>query len=232
MKRLAVATLLTTATAAAAPPPPGPIAPPTSTTAIPPAAVPPASATAIPPASAVAGRTPTSVAERPLVPPSSVEPGPPKEEYVPNALLLVIAGGALGAGGLFAGGYLGYKIECASDCGGEFGGLGGLLLGAGIGLTAASTTGIMLTGIDGEHHSSAGLTWLGTAIGGAVGAVAASKVSNDLAGATFFLAGGSALGGTLMYYAARSKDRPAPAIRVVPFTDGGSVGVAIVGNAP
>jgi hypothetical protein len=170
--------------------------------------------------------------ERPLAPPSSVEPPTKTEEYVPNAMLLVLAGGALGAGGLFAGGYLGYKIECASDCGGEFGGLGGLLLGAGIGLTVASTTGIMLTGMDGEHHSSAGLTWLGTAIGGALGAVAAGKLSHDLPSATFFLAGGSALGGTLMYYAARTKDRPARAIRVVPFTDGGSVGIALVGNAP
>ena len=172
-------------------------------------------------------------------------------------MLLVLAGGALGAGGLLAGGYLGYKLECASDCRGEFGGLGGLLLGAGIGLTVASTTGIMLTGMDGEHHSSAGLTWLGTAIGGAVGAVAAGKLSNDLPGATFFLAGGSALGGTLMYYAARSKDRTerspgrraggavgperrskgpsknnAHPVRVVPFTDGSSFGVSLVGNGP
>ncbi|HSR95830.1 MAG TPA: hypothetical protein VLM79_02115 [Kofleriaceae bacterium] len=172
-------------------------------------------------------------------------------------MLLVVAGGALGAGGLFAGGYLGYELECASGCPGEFGGLGGLLLGAGIGLTVASTTGIMLTGLDGEHHSSAGLTWLGTAIGGALGAVAAGKLSHDLPSATFFLAGGSALGGTLMYYAARTKDRTEPSplrhagravgpeqrsegrskshlrpvVRVVPFTDGSSVGVALVGNA-
>jgi len=200
------------------------------------------------------------MAERPLAPPSSVEPRRPSGEYVPNAVLLVLAGGALGAGGLFAGGYLGYKIECASNCGGEFGGLGGLVLGAGIGLTVASTTGIMLTGIDGEHHSSAGLTWLGTAIGGAAGAVAAAKLSNDVAGATFFLAAGSALGGTLMYYAARTKDRterrpgrhaggavgperrsearsknhvqPGRVVRVMPFTDGNGLGIALVGDAP
>jgi hypothetical protein len=147
-------------------------------------------------------------------------------------MLLVLAGSALGAGGLFAGGYLGYQLECASNCGGEFGGLGGLLLGAGIGLTAGATTGIMLTGIDGEHHSSAALTWLGTVVGGAVGAVAASKVSGGLTGATFMLATGSALGGTLLYYAARTKDRPAHVVRVVPYSDGTSIGVALVGNAP
>ena len=85
----------------------------------------------------------------------------------------------------------------------------------------------MLTGIDGEHHSSVGLTWLGTALGGAVGAVAAAKVGDSVASATFLLASGSALGGTLLYYAARTKDRPAPAIRVLPYTDGSVMGVAL-----
>jgi hypothetical protein len=147
-------------------------------------------------------------------------------------MLLVLAGGALGAGGLFAGGYLGYEAECASGCGGEFGGLGGLVLGAGIGLTVATTTGIMLTGIDGEHHSSVGLTWLGTVIGGAAGAVAAGKLSNDLAGATFFLAAGSALGGTLLFYAARTRKQSRSALRMVPYASGSGVGVSLVGTTP
>jgi hypothetical protein len=151
---------------------------------------------------------------------------------MPNIMLQIVVGSALGVGGLYAGGIIGYKVDCASDCGGEFGGLGGLLLGAAAGLTITTTTGVMLMGTDDDHHSSIGVTWLGTVIGGAVGAVAASKLSDSVGGASIVLATSSALGGTLMFFAARSRNRPKSALRMVPFTGDRAVGLSLVGYTP
>lgn len=151
---------------------------------------------------------------------------------MPNFMTQIVIGGALGVGGLFAGGYLGYKLDCASDCRGDFAGFRGLLLGAAIGLTVATTTGVTLMGSDDEHHSAVGVTWIGTIVGGAAGVVAAAKVSDSVAATSVLLASGSALGGTLLFYAARTRKRPASALRLVPFTTGSDIGVALVGSSP
>jgi VIT1/CCC1 family predicted Fe2+/Mn2+ transporter len=151
---------------------------------------------------------------------------------MPSFMAQIVVGGALGVGGLFAGGYLGYKLDCGSDCHRDFAGFRGLLLGAAIGLTVATTTGVTLMGTDDEHNSAVGFTWVGSIIGGAAGLVAAAKVSDSLAATSVLLASGSALGGTLLFYAARTRKRPASGLRLVPFTSGKDIGVALVGYSP
>jgi hypothetical protein len=157
-------------------------------------------------------------------------PRPPERATSRSLVLEVVTGGALGIGGLYGGGYLGYKLDCAKGCPGEYGGLGGLMLGAALGLTITATAGIVLVGNDNEHRSSVGLTWLGTVLGGVAGGVAAAKVTGEnIVGSTIVLAAGTALGGSLMFHATRTRRR-ATEMRVVPFAGDGSVGLSLVGT--
>jgi hypothetical protein len=88
---------------------------------------------------------------------------------------MLISGVAMGAAGMFAGGYLGYAAETSAGCADEFlCGLGGAILGGLIGESIGMSTGIHLAGD--RRHSLAGdfLTALGI---GALGVVAAPMSS-------------------------------------------------------
>jgi len=143
----------------------------------------------------------------------------------------IVVGGAAGVAGVFLGGYVGYKLECAGGCGGEFGGLGGLVLGAAIGLTVATTDGVMLVGHDRDHDASAGLTWLGTVGGGIVGGLVASRLDSPAAIGVLVVTG-TAFGGALMYRATRTRNPSTAGVRLVPFASGSGFGLSLVGNAP
>lgn len=158
-------------------------------------------------------------------------PRSPERSVARDVLLQVTIGGALGIGGLYAGAYLGYKADCANGCPGEFGGLGGIIMGGALGLTISTTTGVMLAGMGDDHRGSAGLTWVGTAIGALLGGLAASKLTGEsVVGGTVVVATSTALGGTLLYHATRSRRRPTTALQLVPLAAGSSVGVALAGN--
>jgi hypothetical protein len=221
MRLVAAVLLVTTATAVAAPP--GETAPRES---------PPSPSAATPPETSERVPALAPSAAVPKLPPCDPAPRPPERAASRSILLEVVVGGALGIGGLYGGGYLGYKLDCAKGCPGEFGGLGGVLVGGALGLTITATAGVMIVGIDDEHRSSSGLTWLGTVLGGVVGGVAAAKLTDEsITGGTILLATGTALGGALMFHATRTRRR-APALQVVPFAGEGSVGLSLVGTAP
>jgi hypothetical protein len=213
MMRLVAAVLLaTTATAVAAPPGETPLSQPQ--------APPPETSERVP---AVAPS-----AALPRLPPCDPAPRPPERGSARSILLETVVGGALGIGGLYGGGYLGYKLECANGCPGEFGGLGGILVGAALGLTITATAGVMIVGNDDDHRSSIGLTWLGTVLGGVAGGYAAAKLTGEnIVGSTVVLATGTALGGALMFHATRT--RKATGLQLVPFAGDGSVGLSLVG---
>src|SRR5262245_26958284 len=105
MRLAAVVLLATTATALAAPPGETPPRDPASqpATPLPGACVP----VVAPPAQARCESAPR----------------PPERAVARSILLEVVVGGALGIGGMYGGGYLGYKLDCAKGCPGEFGGL-------------------------------------------------------------------------------------------------------------
>jgi hypothetical protein len=221
MMRLAAAVLLvTTATAVAAPP-----------GETPPGQTPPSQPMASPPETSERVPTVAPSAAVPKLPACDPAPRPPERAAARSMLLEVVVGGALGIGGLYGGGYLGYKLDCAKGCPGEYGGLGGLFWGGALGLTITATAGVMIVGIDDEHRSSIGLTWIGTVLGGVVGGLAAAKLTESITGATVLVATGTALGGSLMFHATRTRRR-APGLQLVPFAGDGSVGLSLVGTAP
>jgi len=214
MKRFAAVLLVAaTATASAAPQPPadGPA----------------------PPAPRVAQLQPPGL---PLSPPGTVapsaQPGEPRPdpEAAPSLIGQTLVGGMAGVLGGVLGGYLGYQLDIAGHSGGEFDGLGGLVLGGAIGLTAATTAGVMLAGHDPDHDASIALTWLGTVGGGIVGGLVSSR-SESPALIGIAVVTGTALGGALMHNVSRTRSAPAT-IRVVPFAGGGGFGLSLVGTAP
>jgi hypothetical protein len=221
MMRFAAAVLLaTTATAFAAPP--GETAP----------RQPPPSQPAAPPPEMSEWAPAIAPSVVPKAPPCDPAPRPP-ERTARSIVLEVVVGGALGVGGLYGGGYLGYKLDCANGCPGPFGGLGGILVGGALGLTITATAGVMIVGIDDEHRSSVALTWLGTALGGVAGGYAAAKLTGEsITGGTILLATGTALGGALMFHATRTRRPAKPALQLVPFAGDGSVGLSLVGATP
>jgi hypothetical protein len=222
MKRLAAVLLLaTTATASSAPLPssdePGP------------AGMPPGP----PPASA---QVPRLSQLQPLSPPGAVAPSAqpgeplPGPEATPSVLAQTVVGGMAGVLGGLLGGAIGYRLDIADHSGGEFDGLGGLVLGSAIGLTAATTAGVMLVGHDQDHDASIALTWLGTVGGGIVGGLVSSR-SESPALIGIAVVTGTALGGALMHNVSRTRSSPAT-VRVVPFAGGGGFGLSLVGTAP
>jgi len=226
MRLAAVLLLFTTATAAAGPrlridEPPG------STPSTP-------SATTAPPTSLPLTTAPATSLPATIMPPGATaphaQPSTLEDADSPNFVVEVVVGGVFGVAGLFGGGVLGEKLDCASGCPGDLGGLGGALLGAGLGLTIATTAGVALVGRDDKHDVSIALTWLGTVVGGVAGTIAAARIaSGNAAGAIAILTTSTALGGTLMLHASRTTRRPKTAIRLAPLT-GGSVGLSLVGT--
>jgi hypothetical protein len=210
MKRLAAALVLAMSpTVAAAPPPvPGGTAAPGATAAAEPAPLP--------------------------SPPGATAPWPPPrnpDEYEASWSVQVVFGALAGAAGAIGGGYLGYQLECHDEPCQDWEGFGGLLLGGSLGLTLGTTAAVFATGQDGDHDTSVGLTWLGTLVGGTVGVLAASQITD--AGwfpATVVVTTSTAFGGTLLNRASRTRKKPATALRLVPFTGGNSVGLTIVGS--
>lgn len=94
-----------------------------------------------------------------------------QSDSVDPVAAMLVSGLALGAVGMFGGGYLGYQIETAGGCGDAFFcGLAGAILGGLIGESVGMATGIHLAG--GSRNSFAGD--LGVALGiAALGTIAA-----------------------------------------------------------
>lgn len=170
----------------------------------------------------------------PLSPPGTVapaaQPGEPRQdpETTPSIIGQTLIGGMAGVLGGVLGGYIGYQLDVAGNGGGEFDGLGGLVLGGAIGLTAATTAGVMLAGHDQDHDASIALTWLGTVGGGIVGGLVTSR-SGSPALIGIAVVTGTGLGGALMHNVSRTRSSPAT-IRVVPFAGGGGFGLSLVGT--
>jgi hypothetical protein len=156
---------------------------------------------------------------------------PPQTSDTTNVALQILVGGALGAGGLFAGGYLGYKIDCRPDCR-DLAGFGGLIVGAGLGLTVVTTAGVAIIGIDDEHEPSIALTWIGTVIGGSLGLLGAMRVDESPVASITVLAASTAIGGALMYHLTRARKRPKTAFRLLPLTADRAVGLSLVASTP
>jgi hypothetical protein len=156
-----------------------------------------------------------------------VPPPPPDRPHAsPNPVAEFLLGGVAGAAGMFAGGYIGYKLDCPSGCSNDFGGLGGLLWGAALGLTTATAAGVAYTGSDREHTGSFVWAWLGAAAGVTGVAYAARRWDNESVVA--LMIGGAALGGTVAFELTRTR-RPSTAVRLVPLISGGGVQLALVG---
>lgn len=140
-----------------------------------------------------------------------------------------LVGSVAGFGGLWAGGLIGYGLECASGCDHDLGGLLGALVGAGIGVPTGATIGVMIAG-DRDHEASGALTFIGSALGSVAGWYLASGMFDESAfGTTVVVGATSALGGTLMYRLTRTRKKPSSALRVVPL-GGNTVGLSIVGS--
>jgi hypothetical protein len=179
-------------------------------------------------------RAPTIPTALPRPVPSAAAPATPPQTSDTGAIFSQIAiGAALGVGGLFGGAYLGYKLDCGSSCGGDFAGFRGLVVGAALGLTIATTAGVAIIGSDDEHDPSIGLTWLGTVIGGSLGLLGAIRLSGDSpAASTLVLATSTAMGGALMFHVTRTRKRPKAVLRMVPVTADRAVGLSLVASTP
>jgi hypothetical protein len=179
------------------------------------------------------GRPTTAPTPSPVPAPRAAAPAiPPRTSDTGAIASQILIGGVLGVGGLFAGGYLGYKLDCRSDCGGDLAGFRGLLVGAALGLTIATTAGVAIIGSDDEHEPSIGLTWLGTVIGGSLGLLGAIRVGESPAASITVLAASTAMGGALMFHVTRARKRPRTVLRLAPLTADRAVGLSLIASTP
>jgi hypothetical protein len=128
-----------------------------------------------------------------VTPPSSYTPLPPTRETARDddgppplsggRLLGEAAVGSLFAvGGGIGGAYMGFALETSGDCGGEFCGLGGAILGGVAGLAFVTPIGVYMVGSSGDQTGSLGATIGGSVVGTLVGvAAAAGGEDEDLA---------------------------------------------------
>lgn len=158
---------------------------------------------------------------------------PDAPEHRPSLIAQVTAGGLMGAAGLFLGALAGFEISCNTGCDGDFPGLGGALLGAAVGTTLATATGVVLAGSDNDHDASFGFTWLGTVVGGFAGVLIATRTDSEPV-AAIALFGCTSLGGAVAFDLSRTRHRPAgkprPELRIVPTATGGGFSLSLVGR--
>lgn len=114
----------------------------------------------------------------PAIRPPSLTPAAPidtpaSDEKPPLSGLRIggelVVGGLTGAGGVLVGGAAGYALEMSSGCGGEFCGLGGMVIGGWLGMVMTVPVGVYLVGSAGEQTGSLGATYAGSLLGGLVG---------------------------------------------------------------
>lgn len=118
-----------------------------------------------------------------------------------------LLGGVTGAVGVVGGAYIGYGLETSGGCGGEWCGIGGMIVGGFVGYTLAAPIGVYAVGSSGDQTGSFGWTYGGSLIGGGVGILLAASGSEG--GAVLGLA--SPLIGAMIGFNAtrRYKERPA-----------------------
>lgn len=164
---------------------------------------------------------PGSVAPPGATPPRARAPSPPVASESESIWLVQTALGTVaGAAGGWAGVYLGYQLSCSGRHCQDFDGLDSAILGGVIGLTATTTAAVVFLGRDRDHESSIALTWLGAFVGCALGLAGASQVGGESwVAPTLVVAASTALGGTLMHQWTRSRNLPATAWQLVPFSD-------------
>lgn len=119
-----------------------------------------------------------------------------------------LLGGLFAVGGGIGGAYMGFAIETAGDCNGEFCGLGGIILGGAIGLTFATPVGVYLAGSHSGETGSLGATIGGSVLGSLVGIGAAAAAESEAS--VVLLVAGPVVGSMIGFNATRRYDRPRP----------------------
>lgn len=143
----------------------------------------------------------------------------------------LLVGTLTAALGATAGGYLGYSLETRGGCGGEWCGLGGLLIGGTIGMVIGAPFGVKAAGDSGDAEGSFGATLAGSAVGTLVGIALLAADDNDATGIVFLASPmvGATIGYSLSRRYKRGPRRIAFTPSIAPIDHG--VGMTLLGGS-
>jgi hypothetical protein len=125
-----------------------------------------------------------------------------------------LLGGLFAVGGALGGAAVGYHLETAGECGGEFCGLGGIVLGGVTGLAFVTPVGVYLAGSHSGETGSFGAT-LGGSIVGTLAGIGAAAASQEEGPAAVLIVAGPVVGSMIGFNLTRKYDRPRKSSRLI-----------------